>query len=115
MARRARDGGVNKSAAIRELLGQNPEINAAEAKATLAKQGIKITSGLYYFIKGKIKGKRGRRRKMRRQAATVMASGAVPATSANGDALTTIKKVKGLAAELGGLKKLKALVEALSD
>ena len=31
------------------------------------------------------------------------------------DVLATIKKVKGLAAEVGGLRKLKALVEALSE
>ena len=32
-----------------------------------------------------------------------------------GDALFTILKVKGLANEVGGLKKLKVLVEALSE
>ena len=31
------------------------------------------------------------------------------------DALTTIKQIKGLATELGGMKHLKALVEALSE
>ncbi len=33
----------------------------------------------------------------------------------SGDAVKTILKVKGWAAEIGGMKKLKALVDALSE
>jgi hypothetical protein len=36
-------------------------------------------------------------------------------TVARSDVLATIKKVKGLAAEVGGMRKLVALVEALSE
>ena len=38
-----------------------------------------------------------------------------PVSSSSDDALATILKVKSLAAEIGGMKRLKALVEALSE
>jgi hypothetical protein len=109
MPRKAQ-GEVNKSAAIRELIKQNPKVKVDEVVATLAKQGIKVSPNLFYFVKGKLKGRKGRRKQIRQNVATVMANGA-----AHGDVLGTIKKVKGLAAEVGGLKKLAALVEALSE
>jgi hypothetical protein len=115
MARKARSGGVNKSAAIRDVLTANPEIKATEAISLLAQSGIKAAPGLFYFIKGQMKGSKGRRRKVKRTAATAMASGEVGAATRNGNVVSTIKKVKGLAADVGGLKKLKALVEALSE
>ena len=108
----AKKSGVNKSQAIRDLLKENPQITGSETVATLAKQGIKVAPHLYYFVKGKMAGKRGRRRKMKRQVADVMASSGGSAT-AKVDVVSTIKKVKGLAAEVGGLKKLHALVEVL--
>ena len=40
---------------------------------------------------------------------------ATPSSNGSADALTAIKQIKALAAELGGLKKLKALVEALVE
>ena len=104
----AKQNGVNKSQAVRELLTKNPEMGAREVITALAAQGIKINPPLYYFVKGKMKGRKGRRRQGRKKEV-------VAAPSVNGDALSTILKVKKLAAEVGGLKKLKALVEALSD
>lgn len=61
MARKAQNGEVNKSAAIRDLLEQNPSIKAKEVVTTLGERGVKVAPGLVYFIKGKMKGKRGRR------------------------------------------------------
>ena len=52
MAKKAQEGGVNKSQAIRELLKENPEIKAGEAIATLGKKGItvkNIWSGICLF------------------------------------------------------------------
>jgi hypothetical protein len=115
MARKAQSGEVNKSQAIRELLKQNPEIGATEAIDTLAKRGVKATANLYYFVKGKMTGRKSRRRKIRKNVEKVMANGAMASTTATSDVLATIKKVKGVAAEVGGLKKLAALVEALSE
>jgi CO dehydrogenase nickel-insertion accessory protein CooC1 len=39
----------------------------------------------------------------------------VAVTTGSADALATILKIKHLATELGGLKKLKAIVDALSE
>lgn len=113
MAKKAKSGGVNKSQAVRDLLTQNPEIGAKEAVTLLANKGIKVLPNQFYFVKGQMKGRKGRRRKIRRQVANVMATSNGAATSS--DVLATIKKVKSLAAEVGGLKKLIALAEALGE
>ncbi len=109
MARKAQNGEVNKSAAIRDLLEQNPSIKAKEVVTTLGERGVKVAPGLVYFIKGKMKGKRGRRKQLQGQETRVATGGL-----ATSDPLATIRKVKALASEVGGLKKLAALVEALS-
>jgi hypothetical protein len=103
---RKRDG-INRSQAVRELLSTNPKMKAKEVVTTLAAKGIDIKPALVYFVKGQMKGKKGRRKAQPHGAA-------VAAMSSNGDALTTILRVKKLAEEVGGLRKLKALVEALS-
>jgi hypothetical protein len=103
--------GVNKSEAIRELLKASPELSAQDAVAALAARGIEVSDNLVYFIKGKIKGRKGRKKKAQQVVAKVAETNNVPKS----DALSTILKVKALASDVGGLKKLKALVEALSD
>src|SRR3954453_732721 len=50
---------VNKSDEIRSLLKANPKMPANEMKDALAKRGIKVTTSLIYFIRGKIQGKKG--------------------------------------------------------
>jgi len=115
MAKKAKSGEVNKSEAIRQLLKANPQIAASEVVSTLAGRGIKVTPNLYYFIKGNMSGRKGRRRKIKRKVASVMGNGEMAATPANSDVLATIKKVKGLAAEVGGLRKLADLVAALRE
>jgi hypothetical protein len=114
MARKAKDGAVNKSEAIRKVLSQNPQFKASEVIATLDAKGIKVKPNLVYFVMGKIKGTKGRRRKIQRKVESVMGS-ANGTGHGSGDVLATIKKVKGVAAELGGLKKLAALIAALSE
>ena len=111
MARKTDESGVNKSQEIRNLLTQNPKIKASDAVSQLADRGITVAPGLFYFIKGRM----GHRRRQRRNVAHVMDAGAAAGTTRNGDVLATIKKVKSLAGEVGGLKKLKALVEVLSE
>jgi hypothetical protein len=103
--------GVNKSEAIRQLLKASPELSAQEAVAALAAKGVEVSDNLVYFIKGKIKGRKGRKKKAQQVIAKVAEANNVPKS----DALATILKVKALATDVGGLKKLKALVEALSD
>src|SRR5262245_43097002 len=100
--------GVNKSEEIRQLLQANPNMPAKEVVESLASKGIKVAHTLVYFVKGKMKGRRGRRKKAHRMMANVAATG-------NSDPVTTILKVKRWANEVGGMKKLKALVDALSE
>jgi hypothetical protein len=113
MARKGQTGDINKSQAIRDLITQNPEITAKEAIDTLAMMGIKIGNNLFYFNKGKMKGRKGRRRQIRRKVASVISNGEM--APAKSDVVGTIRKVKGLATEVGGLRKLAELVAALSE
>ena len=115
MAKKTQAGGINKSAEIRELLKQNPEITASEAIATLGQKGIKIIPSMFYFNKGKLKGRKGRRIKARQMLANVTATMSANGPTKTSDVVATIIKVKHLAAEVGGLKKLKSLVEALGE
>lgn len=101
--------GVNKSEEIRNLLRANPGISAKETVGTLAAKNITVTDSLFYYIKGKMKGRRSRHRRAQQIVARVAT------TTGEGDAVKTILKVKALASELGGLKRLKALVDVLSE
>jgi hypothetical protein len=103
-----RKGAVNKSKAIRDLLAANKKMPVKEVIDTLAKQGIKVQPNLVYFVKGHMRGKK-KGRKVRQEKTTA------GAPSHHGDALATVIKVKKLAEEVGGLKKLRSLVEALSE
>ncbi len=109
MAKKA--NGVNKSEEIRQLLKANPTIAPKEAVAVLGKKGIEVSENLVYLVKGKIQGRKSRKKKARKMVAKV----AETTNVTKSDAVATILKVKALANDLGGLKKLKALVDALSE
>jgi len=109
MARKASSGGVNKSAEIRKLYEANPNMKVKEVIATLGERGITVGANLVYLVKGKAKGEKTRRRRVNQNAVKVASA------TGSSDAVKTIVKVKSLAAEVGGLKALKALVEALSE
>jgi hypothetical protein len=100
--------GVNKSEEIRQLLRANPEMPVKQIMETLGARGIEVADTLVYFVKGKMQGRKGRRKKARQMVANVAATG-------NSDPVATILKVKRWASEVGGLKKLKALVDALIE
>jgi hypothetical protein len=106
MAKKA--NGVSKSEEIRRELRANPKMKPKEIVAALAEKGIEVTDALVYFVKGKMKGRRARKRKAGRRVA------AVAQTAPSLDPVSAILKVKALAAEVGGMKKLQALVEALT-
>ena len=110
MAKQKQKSDVNKSQAVRDLLTENPNLSFQETSGTLATKGINLTKGLFYLVR---KGLKSKKRKSKVKVAQEMA---IPSSNGGGDdALTTIKQIKGLATELGGMKNLKALVEALSE
>jgi hypothetical protein len=100
---------LSKSEEVRRLLQANPKVSAKEVIAILAERGITVTDSLYYFVKGKMKGRKSRREKASRVVAKVESA------TGKGDAVKTILSVKKWAAEVGGLKNLKALVDALCE
>ncbi len=100
---------VNKSAAIREQLTQNPKMKAKEIVAALAEKGIEVKPGMVYFTKGRMK--KGKQGKARAKAEANTGN----ARAVRSDPVGIIRKVKNLASEVGGLAKLKALVEELAE
>ncbi len=104
------NSGTSTSQHIRDLLTENPALTTPEIIDALAKKGIRAKPALVYFVKGRFKAKK--RRAGRKAAAHMLTSSG----SSNGslDPVALISKTKALAAELGGMAKLKELVEALS-
>ena len=104
--------GVNKSEEVRQLLKANPELTVKEATEKMAEKGHKISNALFYYTKGQMKGRKARQKKDQNKAVAKVAESThvtIP------DAVSTIRKVKAWAIEVGGMKTLKALVEALSE
>jgi hypothetical protein len=97
---------VSMSQRIRDVLADNPDLTGPEIISTLAAKGFRAKPALVYYVKAHVRAKK--RRQTRQKVEKVVSS--------NGslDPLAVIVKVKGLAAEVGGIKKLKELVEALS-
>jgi hypothetical protein len=96
--------GVNKSAAIRDMITQNPKAKASEIISLLAVKGIKVRPHLVYLVKGKMKRIK---RKEKRQRVMSMAR--------NGNPVELILKVKEVARAAGGIASLKQLVDALAE
>jgi hypothetical protein len=111
MARKKKEG-PSKSDSIRDVLKANPKMGAKDVVATLADKGIDVSENMVYYVKGRVKGRRGRRKKARQMVAKVATA---TGTTTNGDAVKTILKVKSWANEVGGLKQLKKLVDALNE
>ncbi len=107
-----KSNGVNKSEEVRHMLKANPALTAKEAVTTLGEKGIKISNALFYYTKGKMKGRKARKEKDQKNAVANVAEATLVI---KGDAVSTILKVKALAKEVGGMKTLKSLVEALSE
>jgi hypothetical protein len=106
-----RKNGVNKSEEIRKMLRENPKVTAKEVCDTLGAKGIKISPKLYYLVKGDMLGKQAQKRRAQTKAAKAAASTGNGST----DVVSLIVKVKSWANEVGGLQRLKALVDALSE
>jgi len=92
-----------KSAAIRELLAQNPKMPVKEVVSTLAVRGLKVNPNLVYGLKTKKKAKH------RKQGVQVGRN------SGKANPVQLVLKVKQLATEAGGMSHLKQLVDVLVE
>ena len=125
---------VNKTQAVRDYLKIHPKAMSGEIAAALTKQGVKITAGHVANIKTKI----NKERPAKRAAKPVAAVPATPVAAEpekNGKAASTVTlehvkavaltvktlggpvrlyELLGLIKEVGGLKKFKDLLEAIS-
>ena len=104
---RFKNGGVNKSQAIRDALKENPKAKSSEIIAALEEKGIKVASTLVYMVMNKSK------RKQRRQNREEVAITSKALGIAN--PVDLILKVKSLAGKAGGIKRLKQLVDVLAE
>jgi hypothetical protein len=99
--------GVNKSAAIREIIAQNPEARSKEVVTLLGQKGIRVRPTLVYYIKSKQRQQQ-RRQKRQRVAETSRKTGAV-------NPVELVLRVKELGRQAGGIIHLKRLVDALAE
>lgn len=123
---------VNKTQAVRDYLKTHPKAMSGEIATALTKQGIKINAGHVANIKTQINKARTVKRAAKKQAVEV-AVPAVVETTVKAGATVTLEHVKavaltvktlggpvrlyellGLIKEVGGLKKFKDLLEAIS-
>lgn len=94
---------VNKGELVREFLASHPKAKVSEVVAGLATKGVKVSSTYVYGVKSM---GRARKQKAKRQKAVASSNGVA-------DPLALIQGIKSLAAQAGGMSKLKALVEIL--
>ncbi len=85
----------SKSEMIRVMLRSNPNMGVEQCVTALRKQGVAIKKGLYYNVKATMK-----------QPAPIVVNNQV-------SPLSVIKCVKDLARNVGGMKNLADLVEAM--
>ncbi len=104
---RASQNGVNKSAAVREILAANPQTPTREILSTLAGRGIQVSPHLVYLIKSKANASR---RKQKRQKALENSKELGLANP-----VELILEVRKLASRAGGLRRLKQLVDVLAE
>src|SRR5205085_1788612 len=86
---------VNKSAAIRDMLAQNPQAKSQEIVSLLGKQKIRVRPSLVYYIKSQQKQQQ-RKEKRQRVAATSQNTGTI-------NPVELILQVKTLARDAGGI------------
>lgn len=100
---------VNKSQAIREMLGQHPEAKAKEIVKLLAQRKIEVKPSMIYVVKGKLaQMKHHQGRKAKRVASASEKTG-------SSDPVALILKVKELAKDAGGMINLQRLVAVLAE
>lgn len=107
--------GQNTSQTIRDYLAANPGAKAKEVVEALAKTGVKTNEGLVYAVKGGMKEKRRRKKRVVKAAMAAVAKPSSNGQASRPDAITMIREVRALAEKAGGYEKLKELVDALAE
>jgi hypothetical protein len=111
MAKSKADGGgdakINKSAAIRDMIAQQPQARSKEIIALLGAKGVKVRPTLVYYIKSKEKHRMWQEKRRRATASSQNSGASSP--------VQLIIKVKDLAREAGGIRYLKQLVDILAE
>jgi hypothetical protein len=97
----------NRSQAVREALVQNPKAGSKEIIALLGTKGIKVSPTLVYYVKSK--QNQARRRARRAEVAETSRR------TATTNPVELVMRVKQLAAEVGGIRNLKTLVDLLAE
>lgn len=106
---------AKKSDAVREMLASHPDMTAGEIAEALARKGITVSTQLVYNLRTKPGRKRRKSGAEKDLAAGIATINEVRMPPRKDDGVVgTIKRVKALAADVGGLPKLRLLVEALS-
>lgn len=105
--RKANQEGVNKSAAVREILATNFDTPVRDIVSTLAGRGIQVHPNLVYLIKSKAKANR---RKQKREKALENSKQLGIANPVD-----LILEVRRVAEKAGGLRHLKQLVDVLAE
>ena len=103
-------GGLNKSAKVRELLSENPDLSVKDVVSSLAGKGIQVKPNLVYFIKAKARA--GKRKRARQRVEAAITAGNGPRSAS---AIDIVRQLKGLANQVGGIRKLKTLVDMLAE
>ena len=107
MAKKSEEGKVSKSQEIRDLLAEDPKMDAKTVVDRLAEKGVKVSKNMVYLIKSQM---RNRRRKAKREKMLNSVRQAGPKNP-----VEIIQKVKRLADEVGGIGQLKKLVDVLAE
>jgi len=97
----------SKSEAVREALAQNPEAGTRELIAKLASNGIRVAPTLVYYVRSKQNQARRRLKRARVAEASQRTASRNP--------VELVLRVKDLAVEVGGIDKLKLLVDLLAE
>ena len=99
--------GENKAQFIRDVLAENPKADFKTVEARGKERGLTISYSHYYITRAKA-GVAKRRAKRER---AIAASGSMNVRSP----IELLRKVKGLADEVGGMKNLLQIVTLLSE
>jgi len=99
----------NKSEAIRQVLEVRPKLSAAEVVQAVAEEsGLSVTTALVYNVRASLRNGKKSKNKNKKP---VEAATAKP----SGTPLQLVLKVNDLATNLGGIKYLKQLVDAMAN